>query len=242
VKDGKNTLLKCSSSEDLSYIPDNSVDAVITDPPYYGAINYGEITEFFYSWNRRILKEQYDFFKEEHLSKDNEVTVDKKIGIDKDEFIARLTKCLLEARRVLRHEGRLILTYNNSSAEGWAVILEAILRAGFSISGTYPVHAELRAGLIDSRRSKMNYDLVIVAKIKDTEKEEGIQWEQFLIEVSKNYRDVHDRLKGEALNAMDIKLIEVGKAFEVYSQYYPKVYKDGKKLSVEEALKELYKI
>jgi len=241
IRGKKNTMLKCSSSEDLSYIPNNSVDAVVTDPPYYGAINYGEISEFFYCWNRKVLTEEYSFFKDEHLSKNSEVTVDDKIGIDKREFITRLTKCLLEARRVLKPEGKLILTYNNSTPEGWATILEAILKAGFCITGTFPVHTELRAGLIDSRRSKMNYDLVIVAKIKEQEVEERIDWEKFITEVSKSFENMHNRLKYEGLGALDIKLIEVGKAFEVYSKYYPQVYKDGKNLSVEDAIKELYR-
>jgi len=241
IQGNKNTLLKCSSSEDLSYIPSNSVDAVVTDPPYYGAINYGEISEFFYCWNRKVLTDEYSFFKAEHLSKNSEVTVDEKIGIDKGEFVARLTRCLLEARRVLKQEGKLILTYNNSTPEGWATVLEAILKAGFCITGTFPVHTELRAGLIDSRRSKMNYDLVIVAKIKEKEVQERIDWEKFIAEVSKSFENMNDRLKYEELGALDIKLIEVGKAFEVYSKYYPQVYKDGKKLSVEDAIKELYR-
>lgn len=233
-------ILSCSSSDDLSFIPNSSVDAVVTDPPYYGAINYSEITEFFYSWCRIILKDKYEFFTPEHIHNAGEVTVNDKLGIKKDDFIKRLTSCFLEIKRVLKPESPLILTYNHSSAQGWSVLMKAVLDSGFSIVQTYPVHAELRAGLVDSRRDKMNYDLIIVARPKMKSSVNSISWMEFMEEAYNGFEIVHARLEKENLSSIDRKLIQAGKVFELYSKYYPHIYKDEKLITFEEVLKTIY--
>lgn len=102
-------MLCCKSSEKLSFIPDRSIDAVVTDPPYYAAINYGEISEFFYTWNRKILRKYYDCFSRSHMSKDEEVTVNLNVGISSEDYSRRLTDCFKEIRRVLKPELHLYL-------------------------------------------------------------------------------------------------------------------------------------
>ena len=58
-----NIQITCGDSSYLA-IPDNSIDAVITDPPYYGNVMYSELSEFYYAWLRLALKEKYEYFPE----------------------------------------------------------------------------------------------------------------------------------------------------------------------------------
>jgi adenine-specific DNA methylase len=236
----KNTMLRCSSAEDLSFLPSNSIDAVITDPPYYAAINYSEISEFFYVWDRLILKNRYDFFKSEHVLFDNEVTVNNVRGITKQEFQSKLTKCFSEIRRVLKAEAPLVLTYNNSTPEGWLVLLEALIDSGFTIEKAYPIHTELRAGLIDNRRDKMNYDLIIVAKEKNTEISRKIDIGSFMKVVNVEFQNICIELNDENLAFLDKLLIKVGKVFEIYSRYYPNIYKENSIVSAKDILEFIY--
>ncbi|MBV7272725.1 DUF1156 domain-containing protein [Clostridiaceae bacterium UIB06] len=242
IRADKNIMLKCSSAENLSFLPDRSIDAAVTDPPYYAAINYSEISEFFYTWDRLILKNTYSCFKPNHVAFNNEVTVNDVRGITKEEFQSKLTKCFGEIRRVLKKEAPLILTYNSSTAEGWILLLDALIASGFIIEKTYPIHTELRAGLIDNRRDKMNYDLVIVAKEKIDSNLESIRINKFMKDVNTEVEDVCTELNDENLAFLDKLLIKVGKVFEIYSMYCPNIYNDSTIITAKEILEYIYDI
>lgn len=242
IRSDKNTILKCCSSENLSFLPDRSIDAVVTDPPYYAAINYSEISEFFYTWDRILLKNTYSCFKPEHVIFNDEVTVNNARGITGEEFQAKLTKCFREIKRVLKKEAPLILTYNSSASEGWRVLLCALIESGFIIEKTYPIHTELRAGLIDNRRDKMNYDLVIVAKERTNFNSENISIKKFMKDVNTEVERAYTELNDGNLAFLDKLLIKAGKVFEIYSMYYPNVYEDGSRISAKEILEYIYDI
>lgn len=237
----KNTILKYGSAENLSFLPSRSIDAVITDPPYYSAINYGELSEFFYSWSKLILEDKYDFFQSEHIISDNEVTVSEAKGITKDEFIFKLTRCFTEIKRVLKEDAPLILTYNNSCSEGWQALAQPMFNSGFIVEKTYPVHTELRAGLIDNRREKMNYDLIIVARVKENSNNCSIQINEFLEKVEIEFQKTYLELEDENLSIIDMNLIRVGKVFEIYSQCYTNIYKGDTRISFQDILECIYK-
>lgn len=240
INENKNTLLRYGTAENLSFLPPHSIDAVVTDPPYYSAINYGEISEFFYSWSRLILCNQYEFFKPEHIIGDNEVTVSEVKGITKKEFILKLSRCFDEIKRVLKDNAPLVFTYNNSSPEGWQVLAQSLFNTGFLIERTYPIHTELRAGLIDNRREKMNYDLIMVARVKENDNSASIQLDAFLRKVEIEYEKTCLELEDKSLSQIDSNLIRAGKVFEIYSQCYTNVYKDDIKIKFQQILEYIY--
>lgn len=94
-------------------------------------------------------------------------------------------------------------------------------RAGFYAAKTYPVHTELRAGLIDSRRSKMNFDLVFLCRDTDNIKGEksSINIMEFMKLLENQYMDIKTELKDYHLNENDIYLIKMGIAFEMIFRY-----------------------
>lgn len=240
VSSDKNTILKCGTAENLSFLPSKSVDAVVTDPPYYYAINYGEISEFFYVWTRGILKDNYSYFQPEHILCNDEVTVNEVKGISKEEFVNKLSRCFREIGRVLKEASPLILTYNNSSAEGWFVLIESLVNAGFYVEKTYPIHTELRAGLIDNRREKMNYDLVIVTRVKNSFINTEIGMEEFVRKVDFEFEKTYHELNDKDLSHLDLLLIKVGKVFEIYSKYYNNIDESSRKMGLKEILECIY--
>lgn len=240
TNDNVNTMLKCDTAENLSFLPSKSVDAVVTDPPYYSAINYGEISEFFYVWSRTVLKEKYSYFKSQHILCDDEVTVNETKKISKEEFVCKLSRCFKEIGRVLKETSPLILTYNNSSPDGWFVLIESLINAGFYVEKTYPIHTELRAGLVDNRRDKMNYDLVIVTRVKSNFINDEIQMDDFFRKVDLEFKKAYYELNDKELSNLDKNLIKVGKIFEIYSQHYSSIYKSDIKMGLKEILESVY--
>lgn len=241
LKSNENVLLKCRSSEKLDFIPDKTIDAIITDPPYYAAINYGEVSEFFYIWNRYALKDKYNCFNNKHIVRDTEVTVNDDLGICKDEFIKRLASCFLECKRVLKKDSPLVLTYNNSNSEGWSALYYALINSGFSVQKTYPVHTELRAGLIDSKRSKMNFDLILVCRETGTDKSSTayITWKDFKNDINSKYKQICRSLNGIDINKPDSQLIRIGIVFELLGNS-AQIFIENKYAKIEEIIDKIY--
>lgn len=121
-------------------IPDNTIDFVVTDPPYFDFIHYSELSDFFYAWLSPILKDRYPYFAEHTSGRDNEVQ-----RTDATEFSRLLGNVFADCNRVLKPEGKLAFSFHHSRASGWIAIADAIGNSGFYIDECFPLHAELMA-------------------------------------------------------------------------------------------------
>jgi putative DNA methylase len=120
-------------------LPDASVDAVITDPPYFDFVHYSELSDFFFAWLSPALKDRYPWFDRHDSSDAGEVQ-----HKDPRTFARQLSYVFTECRRVLKDEGVLAFSFHHSREEGWAAIYEAVTEAGLHVVAAHPVHAELR--------------------------------------------------------------------------------------------------
>lgn len=134
---------------------DGSVDAVVTDPPYYDMIEYSDASDFFYVWLRRALIDiQPDLFADtigtqvapDLQNKDDEIIVRRVYngGIKHDrEFYERsLSRAFDEARRVLRADGHLVVVFGHSDPDAWLRLLGALRDAGFVVTSSWPSRTE----------------------------------------------------------------------------------------------------
>lgn len=121
-------------------IPDASVDAVVTDPPYFDFVHYSELSDFFFAWLSPVLKHRYAWFDSPDCSDAGEVQHE-----DPRAFARQLSSVLTECCRVLKEDGVLAFSFHHSREEGWAAIYEAITTAGLDVVAAHAVHAESRA-------------------------------------------------------------------------------------------------
>lgn len=139
-------------------IPNESVDFVVTDPPYFDFIHYSELSDFFYAWLSPILKRKYPFFMTDTSRRDNEVQQQ-----NSDMFAALLGSVFTEAFRVCRPKGKLAFSFHHSRPEGWISIAKAIKSSGFFVSDIFPVHAELMASTPKaSAKEPISIDAMII--------------------------------------------------------------------------------
>lgn len=141
-------------------IPDASVDAVITDPPYFDFVHYSELSDFFFAWLSPVLRTRYAYFDRDNSSAHGEVQ-----HKDPRAFAGHLARVLSEAARVLKSDGVLAFSFHHSRPEGWAAIYEAILKAGLTAVAAHPVHAELRsASPKSSAKNPVSLDAILVCR------------------------------------------------------------------------------
>ncbi|MHA1733261.1 MAG: DUF1156 domain-containing protein [Promethearchaeota archaeon] len=144
----RDALLRCQSSVDLSFIPDESVDAVVSDPPYYDNIMYSEVSEFFRVWLQLALAGDYPReFGPGKPERANEILVNTRTGKGAEFYTGALTRVFSEARRVLKPSGLLVFAFQHKRPEGWETLLRALANAEFRLHAAYPTHGESRTGL-----------------------------------------------------------------------------------------------
>lgn len=141
-------------------VPDASVDAVVTDPPYFDFVHYSELSDFFFAWLSPVLKSRYSWF--DRLDSSDKGEVQHK---DPHVFASQLARVFSECHRTLKEDGVLAFSFHHSRPEGWAAIYEAIVESGFKVVAAHPVHAELRASSPKSAaKEPISLDSILVCK------------------------------------------------------------------------------
>jgi adenine-specific DNA methylase len=236
-----NVMLRCQTSEKID-LPSNSVDAVITDPPYFDNVMYSELADFFYVWLREALKDEYEEFKPELSPKLNEIVKNKVQGKDEQFFIDGITRVFKECHRVLKGNGPMVFTYHHKQSQAWAAVLEAILQSNFQITAMYPIESEILSSIHIKNVDAIEYDAIIVCRKRTDEK--AITFEKYEEELYLKAKDIieNERKKRPTLSKGDISVIVFGKCLEIYSKYYPHVTDKGEDVSVEEATNKVWEI
>jgi adenine-specific DNA methylase len=152
--DGARVYISCgdSSGTDLAA---GSVDAVISDPPFFDNVHYSELADFFHVWQRHVLGPTGP------LVADTTRAPGEVQNADEDTFTSRLTAVWAECNRVLKDDGLLVFTYHHSRAEGWSSILKAIMDSGFVVVACHPIKAEM-SGATPKHQAKEPIDLDII--------------------------------------------------------------------------------
>lgn len=246
VSTKSNVILRAIDSQNLSFIPDGKVDAVITDPPYYDNVMYGELADFYYVWLRLGLKEHYEQFKPLYTSKSAEIVVNRKLGKTHGDYIRMLSNVFEECNRVLKYDGLMVLTYHHKKPETWAAILEAVLKPGFYIVATYPIYSEMKVSTHIRARGAREFDTIVVARKKKpqgtcAEGSEPVSWEKLKDEIYIKARDMIARVKESHSNLTngDVATVVLGECLEIYSKYYPNIRSGSHPVEVPEAFEDI---
>lgn len=141
-------------------LPNNSVDAIVTDPPYFDFVHYSELSDFFYAWLQLALKDSYSYFANDNSSHPGEVQ-----DRDPEKFSRRLSHVFSECFRVLKHQGLMVFSFHHSKPEAWLSIYQAVTTAQFPIVASHPVKAEMSVSKTKSAtKNPINLDAIIVCK------------------------------------------------------------------------------
>lgn len=136
---------------DAAHLPldENSIQAVVTDPPYFDAIAYADLSDFMYVWLKRAAGEAFpDIFTTPQTPKTDEAVAHKhrhhgNRAAGKKHFEDRLAMAFQEAHRVCRPDGVISIMFAHQSAEAWSALINSIFKAGLTVTSTYPIDTEM---------------------------------------------------------------------------------------------------
>jgi putative DNA methylase len=138
----RNVSIRCASSTGLE-LPAASLDAVFTDPPYFGNVQYGELMDFCYVWLRRLVGEEAEGFDRESTRASDELTGNETQGRDLEHFADGLSTVYSKMARALKPGAPLVFSYHHNRLEAYQAIGVAVLDAGFACSASIPCPAEM---------------------------------------------------------------------------------------------------
>jgi hypothetical protein len=218
-------------------------DAVITDPPYAGNVNYSELYDFFYVWLRLVLKGRYDAFIPEYTPKLQEIIENKGRGLSNDDFREGLKNVFERCREKLKDDGLLAFTYHHAGNQQWVDLCDAVCLAGFVIESVYPVHAEKESSLNLQNNEAISYDLIHVCRKRNAAKEQMPRsWAGLRQLIRQRARDEIARIESgrygsRPLSPADVRIVLIGKCLEIYSRHYGVVLDwAGKPMPMRDAL------
>jgi len=145
-------------------------DAVITDPPYYDNVPYADISDFFYVWLKRTVGHLYpEHFATEGTPKKKEAVADAvRYGGDKDKarraYEQMMAQSFAEAHRVLKPGGQMVVVYAHKTTLGWSTLVDALRRAGFTVTEAWPLDTEMKSRLRGMESAALASSIFLVAR------------------------------------------------------------------------------
>ena len=222
-------------------LPDASVDLVATDPPYYDNVMYAEISDFFYVWMKRALRDTWPELTEQLVTdKEAEAVANPALFVDLATHSGRgkrqagtktaaeladqryeqlLADSFREANRVLKPDGVLTVMFTHKRIDAWDTLGAALLNAGFSIESSWPVPTESEHSLHQARKNSAASTIFLSCRKRATT--EPAWWDDLKREVQRTARKAGEAFAEEGLTGIDLSIATYGPVLSVLSRNWP---------------------
>ncbi|ABS28166.1 DUF1156 domain-containing protein [Anaeromyxobacter sp. Fw109-5] len=222
---GKATVQSASAAEHP--LPDDAAAALVTDPPYYDAVPYADLSDFFYVWLRRVLFDDApDLFSSRTTPKDEEAIWNPTrkygpTGRQKDQafYEEQMYRCLAEARRVTAPDGIGVVVFAHKSTEGWEAILGSLIRAGWVATASWPIDTEMGSRVNAMGTASLASSVHIVCRPRGVDQAHVGEWKVVLAELPERIHQWLPRLAHEGVVGADAIFACLGPALEIFSRY-----------------------
>jgi hypothetical protein len=155
-------LLRCASIT-AQPLPENSVDLVLTDPPYFANVQYSELMDFCYAWLKRLMPGT-PFFKQMTSRSEDEVMGNVIGGRDINVFAERLSGVYRAAAKALRPGSPFVFTYHHNDLHSYAALVVAVLDAGLVPTTTLVCPSEMRGSIHINSADSSRVDSIFVLR------------------------------------------------------------------------------
>ncbi|HYV03928.1 MAG TPA: DUF1156 domain-containing protein, partial [Blastocatellia bacterium] len=210
-----------------SPLPDKSSALWFTDPPYYDAVPYSDLSDFFFVWLKRslpnhpVLRDPFD--PQNPLTpKVREIVQDetRRVGEgtkNRDFFEHQMSSAFAESRRLLKEDGVGCVVFAHKTTEGWEALLSGMLGAGWVITASWPIATEQSHRPRARESAALSASIHLVCRPR-TENETG-DWGEVFRELPRRVGDWMERLASEGIRGADLVFACIGPALEIYSRY-----------------------
>lgn len=224
---------------------------VSSDPPYYDNIGYADLSDFFYVWMRQSLKDTYPkLFRTMLVPKAEELVAtpyrfEGSTEKARDFFEDGMLHTCQQIYQYAREDIPVTIYYaykqsdtdedSKTASTGWETMLSAIIRAGFAITGTWPMRTEMANRSIASGTNALASSIVLVCRKRPAEAPQTTR-RGFIAELKRELRPALQKLQHSNIAPVDLAQSAIGPGMGVYSRYGRVLEADGSAMTVRSAL------
>jgi len=220
------------------------------DPPYYDNIGYADLSDFFYVWLRNSLKSVFpELFATLAVPKAAELVATPRRHGDKEKAESFFLNGMTQAMRRLSeqaHPGFPVTIYyafrqsedkgnEGTSSTGWETFLDAVIRAGFSISGTWPMRTERPGRMRDHVSNALASSIILVCRPQAADAP-TVTRREFVTALKSELPLALAHLQRGNIAPVDLAQAAIGPGMAVYTRYPRVLDAEGEPLSVRDAL------
>ncbi len=232
-------------------LPDDSAQAFITDPPYYDAVPYADLSDFFYVWLRRTVGDIFPQLLADigtpkegeivQLSERNPIYAKK----TREYFEALMENAMAEGRRVIEPSGVAVVVFAHKSTTGWESQIQAMIAAGWVVTASWPIDTERPGRLRANNSAALASSVHLVCRPR--ENSDGSvrthdigDWRAVLAELPSRLHAWMPQLSAEGVVGADAIFACLGPALEVFSRYSRVEKSSGEAVTLREYLEHVW--
>ncbi len=226
-------------------LPNASVRAVVTDPPYYYSVPYSHLSDFFYVWLRRTLADFHlQMFSGEETPKEEECVQNlphsefAHCQKSREFFEHKLADALQEAARISVPEAIGTVVFAHTETAAWESLVSALVSAGWCVTASWPIDTEMLTRLLAKRQSTLSSSVHLVCRPRV-----GAQvgdWRDVLTDLPKRIHEWMPRLATEGVVGADAIFACLGPALEIFSRYARVEKASGERVELKEYLEQVW--
>ncbi len=233
-----------------SHLPEATASVWFTDPPYYDAIPYADLSDFFLVWLKRALPQGSPFWRQLDggtglspklaecvWNQGYEVAGKRKDGKFFEETVER---AFAEGRKILKDDGISAVVFAHKTTEGWEALLSGMMRAGLSIHASWPISTELRNRPNARENASLATSVHLICRPR-TNSAIG-DWREVLRELPRRVSDWMLRLQVEHVRGADLVFACIGPALEIFSRYAKVETAEGREVPLAEYLEKVWEV
>lgn len=232
-------------------LPEESAAVWFTDPPYYDAVPYADLSDFFFVWLKRLLGDS-------QLTKDpfdpaNPLTPKLREAVwnqsyvvedrpkDPKFFETAMARAFTAGRKVLRGDGVGCVVFAHKTTEGWESLLAGLLRGGWVVTASWPVTTERGGRLIAQESASLSASVHLVCRPRPEDAAVG-GWEEILRELPRRIGEWMERLSAEGIRGADLVFSCIGPAMELFSRHPRVETAEGRTVDLPEFLAKVWEV
>ena len=233
------------------------IDVAVVDPPYYTSIMYAELSDVFYTIQKRYLHDVYpDIFSSELANKQDEAVANpsrfeavkgneqSEKELSRRHYREKMTEIFSEIHELLSSNGVMTLMFTHREMEAWDTLITALIESGFTVTATHPIKTEKtdRIGVQDKASADSSI-LLVGRKRKLNEDDSRTLWEdvqdEFYTVAENKAEEIIE--SGFTISKTDTAIATYGPTLQKFSKKFPVVTKKGEEIKPREALSEAQK-
>ena len=221
-------------------IAEKFIDTVITDPPYFDAIAYSDLSDFFYIWLKRTLGEVVPEVLITPLTPKSEETTALKhrhnsnIEAADKHFTTKLTQVLMKSKRVTKPDGIITVMFAHQSTKAWTALINALFQAGLTVDATWPIDTELKNRAVALGTSALESSITVACRPRITGS--AASFKDVRKEIEKVVQQKVREFWSYGLRGADLIVACYGPAVGVFGKYERVEKADGTPVEIPELL------